>query len=551
MNFLKNLRFAPKLALMVVSALAGLLVFGLVAMTTLRTVRISSPLYNDIALAYQLAGDCYDPPASLVAALPPALAAEDSVDPAETRKYVDLLRAAHRAFSSSQQHYKEALAPGPIRQVIVEQAYPPGEAWFSLAEQEYIPALLAGNHEEARRIRISRMNPLFVQHKLANDHLSDLTASWIPSQEKNADSLIRTRSLELGAIFLAVTVVIAALGFLISRSILVPLRGMLVVLNAMAAGNLCSDFEFASKDEMGDVATALRQHKNAFHRMLTAIHAAAESSAAASTQMAATARETAHRSRRQSTEVEQVASAMVQMTAAISEVSSHAREAASSGSATQAAAGQGHEIVARTMEAIRHAAATTAEAAQHIEKLGQNSQTIGTVVNTIEDIASQTNLLALNAAIEAARAGEHGRGFAVVAGEVRRLAERTTQATQEIASMIQAVQHETAEAVSSVERGHTDVEAGLARASQCSSALDEIVKLAQRSEEMVQRIASSAGEQTSAAEQVARSMTAVSEFTHHATAAGEEAVEACNSLAQMAADLEHHLQAFTMGASCR
>jgi len=550
MTLLKNLRFASKLNLMVASAILGLLSFAGLAMMTLRTVRISSPLYSDIALAYQLAGDCYDPPASLVAALPSALAAEDASDSVETKKYVELLRAAHQAFDASQKHYDEVLAPGPIRQVLHDQAFPPGEAWFNLAEQEYIPALLAGNHEQARQIRIQKMNPLFVQHKVANDKLSDLTASWIPNQEKSAGVLIRSRSIELAIVFLVMIAVISTLGFAISRSILVPLRGMLVALRSMAQGNLCHNFEFSSKDEMGEVATALAQTNAAFQRVLSAIHIAAERSAAASSELTATAEETAQRSRRQSLEMQQVATAMVEMSAAIAEVSSSAREAASSGSATQSAADQGHRIVVETMELIQRAASTTSEAAQHIEQLGHSSDTIGSVISVIEEIASQTNLLALNAAIEAARAGEHGRGFAVVAGEVRRLAERTTLATQEIATIIQSVQHETREAVGSVERGRSEVEAGLARTTQCSHALDEIVHLAQRSEQMVMQIASSAGQQTSVAEQVTRSMHSISEFTNHATSAGEEAVAACKDLTSLANDLEHQLQTFTMGANC-
>ncbi len=550
MKLLNNIRFAWKLGVMVTSALLGLLIFAALATLTLNKVRISSPLYNDIALAYQLAGDCYDPPASLVAALPPAIAAEDSTDPVETKKYVDILRAAHQAFDASQQHYNQVLASGPIRQVLHERAYPPGEAWFTIAEQQYIPALLSGDHVQARRIRIEKMNPLFTQHKIANDKLSELTASWIPSQETNAGAVIHSRSIELALLFLLISSIVAVLGIAISRNILVPINGMLKSLRSMAAGDLCPTFKYDSRDEMGQVATALSLTNASFQRVLSSIHTAAEQSAAASTQLATTAEVTAERSRHQAQEIQQVATAMVEMSAAISEVSNAASQAATSGSATQAAAHQGHRVVSETMEAIQRAASTTSEAAEHIEKLGQNSETIGSVVSVIEEIASQTNLLALNAAIEAARAGEHGRGFAVVAGEVRRLAERTTKATQEISSMIQLVQQETIAAVGSVERGRSDVEAGLARASQCSAALDEIVRLAQRSEGMIVQIASSAGQQIAVADQVTRSMHSVSEFTTHATAAGEESVIACNGLAHLAMELEHQLQTFSTAANC-
>src|ERR1035441_2646260 len=122
MNSLSRMKFSAKLRLMTGAAVLGLALFALVAYTTLRTVRINSPIYQDIALGYQLAGDCYDPPASLVAALPPALAAEDAQTAEETQKSVDLLRAAHKAFTESQKHYSEALPPGPIRDLMRTRA---------------------------------------------------------------------------------------------------------------------------------------------------------------------------------------------------------------------------------------------------------------------------------------------------------------------------------------------------------------------------------------------------------------------------------------------
>ena len=545
MNFLNRLRFGAKINLLILSAALGLGVFALLAFLTLRAVRINSPMYDDIALGYQLAGDCYDPPASLVAALPPAIAAEDATDPAETQKYVDLLRKDHQAFEDSQKHYNEVLPQGAIRTVIREEAYPPGEAWFNLAEKTYIPMLLSGDHAAARSFRISSMNPLFAQHKTANDKLASLTGDWIPTQEKSAAAIIRTRSIELGAVVAVMLAVLAVMGFAISRSIVGPVRQTLSVLAAMTAGDLSQTLLIDSQDEMQEVALALNHTTVAFRNVLAAARDAAVSSSAASAQLAATAGDTAHRLGEQSKEVNQVAAAMVQMSAAIAEVASAADNAGVSGSATETAANQGNKIVEETMARIQRAAQTTSQAAQQIEALGKSSDQIGKIVGVIEEIAGQTNLLALNAAIEAARAGEQGRGFAVVAGEVRRLAERTSTATKEIASMIHTVQKQTSEAVQSMEQGRDDVESGLARAKQCSSALAEIVELARQSGQMVLHIASSAKEQTTVADQVTRSMHSFADFTLHATHAGEQTAQACNELARLANNLEANLESFS------
>ena len=196
------------------------------------------------------------------------------------------------------------------------------------------------------------------------------------------------------------------------------------------------------------------------------------------------------------------------------------------------------------MEVIRRAAETTSIAAGQIRSLGASSEQIGRIVRVIEEIAEQTNLLALNAAIEAARAGEQGRGFAVVAGEVRRLAERTTGATQEIAGMIASIQMETSAAVRTMESGRQQVDAGLHKAEQCDQALVDIVDFARVAGGRVQQIADAAAQQNQAVGQVSLSMSSISRFAEHSTVAGEQTAAACAELMRLTAALENQLHGF-------
>jgi methyl-accepting chemotaxis protein len=170
------------------------------------------------------------------------------------------------------------------------------------------------------------------------------------------------------------------------------------------------------------------------------------------------------------------------------------------------------------MEQMR---ATTEQLAQRVQELGKRSGQIGAIIETIDDIASQTNLLALNAAIEAARAGENGKGFTVVAGEVRKLAERSSQATKEIAEMIRAVQRGAGEAVAAMQQTATDVTSAVTLTGQAGAAFQTIVEATQTSSKQVQRIQGDIGRLLNADEQVEQAMNSAAAVAERNRQSGE------------------------------
>jgi methyl-accepting chemotaxis protein len=373
----------------------------------------------------------------------------------------------------------------------------------------------------------------------------------IKSSMKTVNAALSSNRNEIIVLFLfSIAIMIVLLAYILKSKVIKPIEQVTESIKDIAEGegDLTQRITIARKDEIGEMIGWFNVFIDKLQGMIKNIADDITAVSQTMERLSETAKKTSEGSNTQSMSATQVATTMEEMSATILDIAKNTTNAVASSKNTVDAASKGGKIVQKTTKGMEDIALSVKKTSGVVTALGQSSDQIGRIISVIDDIADQTNLLALNAAIEAARAGEQGRGFAVVADEVRKLAERTTKATKEIAEMIKKIQHDTKEAVEDMNKATKEVESGVALAREAGDSLKSIISMTDNVSNMINAIATAAEEQSAASEEVSKNIEDISNVCKNTASYADNSFGGIKELSNMLNDLKTIISRFKLSS---
>jgi methyl-accepting chemotaxis protein len=380
---------------------------------------------------------------------------------------------------------------------------------YAVLETEFLQLADAGRADDAKDLLLRRVVPVQGDYIQALDKFVDVLEDDTKEEVRDSEAIYRAGLNLLVGSGIVCTLLGAAFGWIVSRSITSPIAQAVAVARRIAEGDLRAEVQTTRRDELGDLLQAIGGMAVNLRHLVGEVVNGAHLVADTSTQIAQGNVDLSQRTEEQASTLEETASSMEELTSSVTQNADHARQASELAVDASQVARKGGEVVGQVVRTMTG--------------ISDSSRKISEIIGVIDGIAFQTNILALNAAVEAARAGEQGRGFAVVAAEVRNLAQRSAAAAKEIKALIG----------SSVEQ----VDAGSRLVEAAGRTMDDIVASVKKVSDLISEIAAASHEQSSGIEQVNTAVTQMDQVVQQNASLVEEATGATESMKEQAATL--------------
>jgi len=528
----KNLTIGKKLGVGFGVIIVSIIILGVITLFQLNQIRVN---INDIDERIDKLNNAYiakDCIKNILATIPDFILSEHAQERENMKKLIDENSAKYKEKLEAIRkitHTEEGKKLLDNIENTIKEAVPYINKVLELAS--------LGKKDEAKKIYDEQVKPRTVKIFQAFDEEVAFHEKGLNKRMKEVISLIMREIV----IFIIITAIVVALGIFfstfISRSVRKPVAELKGVLEKVAQGDLSVDIKVESKDEIGMISQSLKDALSSIKSLIAKSKTISSSLASSSEELSATTEEISRNLKSQTERASQIASAAEEMSQTVVDIAKNASNIAEVSVTTAGVAKEGKDMTIKTANEIKVIEGAISKLSEVINILGDRSRQIGEIVTVIKDIADQTNLLALNAAIEAARAGEQGRGFAVVADEVRKLAERTAKATDEIAEMIRGIQSEVDVAEGSMEDATKKVASGVELSQKAANILGQILGKAQELQSMIQQIASATEEMSSVTDHITQDIGSIAEGSKQISLAVDQSAQTASDIARLGGEL--------------